>query len=93
MEDSSLEGPHYMSDLTDLRTKITSRTAQVMAAINHASGRERSQIAREVLDKWAAQQIHASMIIQRMTRGKGTDGDSSGQTCPDDASSDFGALG
>lgn len=81
-----------MSQLTDLRTKVTDRTARVMAAINHATGKERSQIAREVLDKWAAHQVHVAIIIDRMTRDEGAAGDSSGHASPDEGT-DFGALG
>lgn len=61
-------------ELTDLRTKVTPRTAAVLAALNHASGKERSQIAREVLDAWAVDQIHSSRLVARFSEGQGIDG-------------------
>lgn len=60
------------AELTDLRTKVTPRTAQVMAALNMATGKERSLIARDVLDEWAAAQIHVGTMVYRLTRSEGT---------------------
>ena len=61
-------------ELTDLRAKVTSRTAAVLAALNHATGKERSQIAREVLDAWACEQIHASRLVTRFSASEGVMG-------------------
>lgn len=58
-------------ELTDLRAKVTGRTAAVLAALNAATGKERSQIAREVLDAWAVEQIHASRLVARFSEGEG----------------------
>lgn len=58
-------------ELKDLRAKVTRRTDAVLEAMNRASGRDKSEIAREVLDKWAAEQIHASTLITRLASGKG----------------------
>ena len=77
------------AELRDLRTKVTERTAQVLAAINIATGRERSEIARQVLDEWASSQIHASRIVERLTRGEGIGGASEGTG----TDSGFGGLG
>ena len=59
------------AELTDLRTKITSVTAQVLAGINMATGEDRSQIAREALHEWAVKKVHAARMIERLTRGEG----------------------
>jgi hypothetical protein len=62
-------------ELKDLRAKVTRRTDAVLEAMNRASGRDKSEIAREVLDKWAAEQIHASTLITRLAGGKGGAGE------------------
>ncbi len=54
------------AELKDLRAKITPRTNAVLEAINRATGRDKAEIAREILDKWAAEQIHAASLIDRM---------------------------
>jgi hypothetical protein len=61
-------------ELKDLRTKITPRTNAVLEAVNRATGRDKSELAREVLDKWAAEQIHAASLIDRMLVAEGERG-------------------
>lgn len=36
-------------ELKDLRTKVTRRTNAVLEALNRATGRDKSEIAREIL--------------------------------------------
>lgn len=60
-------------DLFDFRGKVTGRTHQVLAAIELASGRTQSEIAREVLDQWAAERIHEANVVTRLTRSEGAD--------------------
>lgn len=61
-------------DLKDLRTKITPRTNAVLEAVNRATGRDKSELAREVLDEWAAEQIHAASLIDRCLAAEGEPG-------------------
>lgn len=58
-------------ELIDFRGKITERTAQVLSAHSSADNVTQSEIVRDVLDKWAEGQIHRSMLVARLTRGKG----------------------
>lgn len=58
-------------ELKDLRAKVTKRTDAVLEALNRSSGRDKSEIAREVLDKWAADQIHSASLITSMAGPKG----------------------
>ena len=66
------------ADLKDLRTKVTTRTDAVLEAINRATGRDKCELAREVLDKWAAEQIHAASLIDHMLKAEGEPGISAG---------------
>lgn len=62
-----------MSDpLADFRGKITSETAAVLEAMNRASGRDKSEIVREVLHAWALEQIKTATLIARLTKSEGT---------------------
>lgn len=58
-------------ELKDFRGKITPETDAVLEAMNHASGRDKSEIAREVLHRWALEQIHAASLITRFVKGEG----------------------
>jgi bacterioferritin (cytochrome b1) len=60
--------------LKDLRAKITRRTNAVLEAQNRATGRDKSDLVREILDKWAADQIHAASLIDRMLQVEGEPG-------------------
>lgn len=68
------------ADLKDLRAKVTPRTNAVLEALNRATGRDKSEIAREILDKWAAEQIHAASLIDRMLAVEGEPGIAQGTT-------------
>lgn len=58
-------------ELKDFRGKVTPRTDAVLEALNRATGRDKSEIAREVLDKWAADQLHAASLMQRLAGSEG----------------------
>lgn len=55
--------------LVDFRGKITHETDAVLEALHQATGRDRSEIVRDVLAQWADSKIHeASLIDQRLRR-------------------------
>jgi len=63
--------------LVDFRGKITHETDAVLEALHQATGRDRSEIVRDVLAEWAVLKIHeASLIDQRLKREglRGIDG-------------------
>lgn len=62
------------ADLKDLRAKVTPRTNAVLEALNRASGDDKSEIVRRVLDEWAEKQIHAASLIDRMLAVEGEPG-------------------
>lgn len=67
------------TDLQDLRAKITRRAHVMLLAKSQATGRDISQLAREVLDAWAADEIHAASVMARVLRGEGYLGESEGK--------------
>lgn len=63
--------------LVDFRGKLTHETDAVLEAVHQATGRDRSEIVREVMAVWAAGKVHeASLIDQRLRREglRGIDG-------------------
>jgi len=59
-------------ELIDFRMKITERTHSVLDAFTRAGkGQSHQEVARQVLDEWAEKEIHAAILVQRLTRGEG----------------------
>lgn len=67
-----------MLELVDARIKITPETDCVLEAESRASGKDRSEIAREVLNAWAEKRIHESVLLHKLLEGKGLSGESKG---------------
>lgn len=59
--------------LKDFRAKITNEADCVLEALNRATGRDKSEIAREVLHNWALGQIQAASLIKRFLRDEGAE--------------------
>lgn len=59
------------AELRDFRGKVTSETDAVLEALNRATGRDKSEIAREVLHKWAVEQLHAAKLMVRFAACEG----------------------
>lgn len=60
-----------MADLRDFRGKITPETACVLDAINRVSGRDRSEIVREVLHRWALEEIDKHTVLAGLLANEG----------------------
>ena len=60
--------------LKDLRAKVTPETDAVLEAVARASGRDRSEIVREVLHGWAVEQIDKASMVHKMLRAEGLPG-------------------
>jgi predicted DNA-binding protein len=58
-------------ELFDLRAKITLPAYQVLDATSRATGRDKSDLVREILDRWAEEEIHKARLILRLTNSKG----------------------
>ena len=61
-------------DLKDLRAKVTPETDAVLEGIARATGRDRSEIVREVLHRWAASEIDKASMVHRMLKAEGLPG-------------------
>jgi len=59
-------------ELIDARIRITHQTDGVVEAIARATGKERSEIMRDVLDKWASDEIHKASLITRFASSDGS---------------------
>jgi hypothetical protein len=57
--------------LRDFRGKITAETDAALEALNRATGRDKSEIARAVLHKWAEEQLHAARLMVRLAGREG----------------------
>ena len=66
------------ADLRDFRGKVTVETDCVLEAINRASGRDKSEIAREVLHEWAMRQVHTHTILGSLLSAEGIAGSGGG---------------
>lgn len=62
------------AELKDFRGKITAETDAVLEAVNRTDGRDRSEIAREVLHQWAMSRIHEATILDRLLKAEGLTG-------------------
>lgn len=58
-------------ELKDFRGKITGETDCVLEAINRVTGRDRSEIAREVMHRWALEEIEKHSVLTRLLRSEG----------------------
>lgn len=60
-----------MSELVDLRSKISEEANQVLEAHARHEGKDKSEIVRDVLHEWAVKEIHKATLISRLTRREG----------------------
>lgn len=60
--------------LKDLRAKVTPETDAVLEAVARASGRDRSEIVREILHDWAIEEIDKASMVHKMLRAEGLPG-------------------
>ncbi len=61
-------------ELHDYRGKITPETDAVLEAQARAQGVERQVIARDVLHRWAVEQIHAATVLHGQLLAQGLPG-------------------
>jgi hypothetical protein len=63
-----------MSELRDLRAKITVETDAVLDAISRVTGQDRSEIVRDWLHKLAKEQIDICTVMQSRLSAEGIAG-------------------
>jgi hypothetical protein len=67
-------------DLKDLRAKITVEADCAIEAVSRVRGVDRSEIVREVMHRWALQQIETCRVMHSLMRSEGAIGASAGQS-------------
>lgn len=58
-------------DLRDLRAKISVETDAALEAAHHATGKDRSEIVRDVLHAWALGEIDKATVLLRRLKAEG----------------------
>jgi len=66
--------------LIDLRAKITAESDAVLEAIQRATGKDKSEVVRDVLHKWAVAEIHAASVLHGILKREGIAGAVEGGT-------------
>jgi len=62
------------ADLKDFRGKITMETHVALEAESRVSGRDRADIAREILHAWAAKKLHEASVLSGLALAEGITG-------------------
>ena len=57
--------------LVDQRVKVTNEVAALLEALHVSTGMEKSEIARDVLHRWALVEIRKTMVLYRELSVKG----------------------
>jgi hypothetical protein len=76
-------------ELVDFRTKISHETDAVLDMLQRTTGRDRSELAREVLHEWAMAKVHEANVLANLFAAKGLKGiagGTSGQMRADEGS-------
>lgn len=58
-------------DLIDLRAKITTEASCALEAVSRVRGIDKSEVVREVMHRWALQQIETCRVMHRLLRSEG----------------------
>lgn len=61
-------------ELIDFRGKITPEANAVLESVNRVGGKDKSEIVREILHKWAMERITEATVLDTMLRKEGLKG-------------------
>lgn len=64
--------------LKDFRGKITAEADCVLEALNRVSGKDRSEIVRDILHDWALSKIDENKVMAKLLRAEGLAGEDEG---------------
>jgi hypothetical protein len=62
------------NDLIDYRGRISQLADAAIDAKAKATGRERQEIVREILDSWAEREVHGATVLLEALQSKGLSG-------------------
>ncbi|HEY1898626.1 MAG TPA: hypothetical protein VGG49_02425 [Steroidobacteraceae bacterium] len=65
-------------ELKDFRGKITTEIDVVLEAKSRATGRDRAEIARDVLQAWALRELHEARLTAALAAAQGVPGTDQG---------------
>lgn len=60
--------------LKDFRGKITAEADAVLEAVNRVTGKDKSEIVRDILSEWAAEKINVANVLDKLLRAEGLAG-------------------
>jgi hypothetical protein len=63
-----------MTELRDLRAKISVKADQVLAGVAHARNCDKQELVRAIIDEWADRVLHECTVVASFTRGEGSGG-------------------
>lgn len=66
------------AELKDFRGKITTEIDVVLEAKARATGRDRAEIARDVLQAWALRELHEARMTMHLAAAQGLEAASEG---------------
>lgn len=61
-------------ELRDLRTKITTEADVALEATSRITGKDKSEICREVLHRWALEEIRKATVMHTLLTAEGLPG-------------------
>ena len=64
--------------LIDLSAAVTAEADVVLEAVHRSTGKNKSDVVRDVLHRWALQEIHASSVLQSILQREGLSGATGG---------------
>ena len=64
--------------LIDLSAAVTAEADVVLEAFHRSTGKNKSDVVRDVLHRWALQEIRASSVLQSILQREGLSGASGG---------------
>lgn len=66
-------------DLRDLRAKVTPEADAALEVRAQIEGKDKSELVRDILQRWAVAEIHAAKLLAKRLQGQGNLGEFQGK--------------